>query len=60
MSRFPADYAGYAGHYAQRALNRWEALHGMQSAVVARVVDYQKAVSPLLTTLPQLEQATVH
>jgi len=60
MSRFPVDYAGYAGHYAQRALNRWEALHGMQSTVVGRVVDYQQAVSPLLTSLPQLEQATLH
>jgi hypothetical protein len=57
MARFPVDYAGYAGHYAQRALNRWEALHGLQATVVGRVVDYQQAVSPLLTALPQLEAA---
>ena len=60
MQRFPIDYAGYAGHYAQRALNRWEALHGMQTAVVGRVVDYQQAVGPLLTSLPQLEKAAMH
>jgi hypothetical protein len=57
MARFPVDYAAYADHYAQRALNRWEALHGMQSTVVGRVVDYQHAVTPLLSALPQFEQA---
>ena len=60
IDRFPVNYAGYASHYAQRALNRWEALHGMQSSVVERVVEYQQAVSPLLTSLPQLEQAAIH
>ena len=59
MARFPVDYAAYAGHYAQRVLNRWEALHGIQAAVVNRVVDYQQAVSPLLTALPQLESAAM-
>jgi len=60
MARFPVEYAAYAGHYGQRALKRWEALHGMQASVVGRVVDYQHAVTPLLTALPQLEQAALH
>jgi hypothetical protein len=59
MARFPVDYAAYADHYAQRALNRWEAMHGMQSAVVGRVVDYQHAVAPLLSALPQFEHAAL-
>ncbi|MGE5466973.1 MAG: methyl-accepting chemotaxis protein [Ignavibacteria bacterium] len=59
MARFPVDYAGYADHYAQRALNRWEALHGMQATVVGRVVDYQHAVTPLLSALPQFEHAAM-
>jgi hypothetical protein len=60
MTRFPVDYAAYAGHYAQRALHRWEAMNSIQSAVMGRVVEYQQAVAPLLTALPQLEQATLH
>jgi hypothetical protein len=60
MARFPVDYAAYAGHYAQRALRRWEAMHSIQSSVMGRVVEYQQAVAPLLTALPQLEQATAH
>ncbi len=53
MARFPVDYAAYAGHYAQRALHRWAALNGIQSAVTERVVDYQQAIAPLLSALPQ-------
>ena len=60
MRQFPTDYAAYASHYAQRALHRWEALNTLQAAVVERVIDYQRAVAPLLTTLPQLEQAAEH
>ncbi|WP_334157349.1 methyl-accepting chemotaxis protein [Oryzomicrobium sp.] len=58
MADFPMAYADYAGHYAQRALYRWEALHSLQSAVVEKVVDYQHGLSPLLSSLPQLEAAT--
>jgi hypothetical protein len=60
MARFPVDYAAYASHYAQRALRRWEAMNAIQSSVMGRVVEYQQAVAPLLTALPQLEQATTH
>ncbi|QOL14675.1 methyl-accepting chemotaxis protein [Dickeya dianthicola] len=59
MTHFPVEYAAYAGHYAQRALRRWEALHDIQSAVVKQVVDYEQALAPLLTAMPQLEQATL-
>ncbi|MBV8047710.1 MAG: FIST C-terminal domain-containing protein [Paludibacterium sp.] len=60
MANFPVDYAAYAGHYAQRELQCWKALHGIQSQVVAQVIDYQQSVSPLLAGLPQLVQATMH
>jgi len=59
MSFFPIEYAAYSGHYALRALRRWEALHGLQSNVIGRVVEYQQELSPLLTALPQLENATM-
>jgi len=59
MTHFPVEYAAYAGHYAQRSLRRWEALHDIQSAVVKQVVDYEQALAPLLTAMPQLEQATL-
>ncbi len=59
MADFPIHYAAYSSHYALRALHRWEALHGIQSAVVEKVVDYQHAIAPLLGTLPQLEHASV-
>ncbi|ACT06929.1 methyl-accepting chemotaxis sensory transducer [Dickeya chrysanthemi Ech1591] len=59
MTHFPVEYAAYAGHYAQRALRRWEALHDIQSTVVKQVVDYEQALAPLLTAMPQLEQATL-
>ncbi|ACZ76888.1 MULTISPECIES: methyl-accepting chemotaxis protein [Dickeya] len=59
MNHFPVEYAAYAGHYAQRALRRWEALHDIQSAVVKQVVDYEQALAPLLIAMPQLEQATL-
>jgi methyl-accepting chemotaxis protein len=55
MSGFAPQYAAYAGHYARRALDRWEALSRMQSSVVARI---QGAISPLTASLPQLEQAS--
>ncbi|EHD20816.1 MULTISPECIES: methyl-accepting chemotaxis protein [Brenneria] len=58
MSHFPIEYAAYAGHYAQRALRRWEAMHAIQSGVIERVVAYQEELNPLLTALPQLERAT--
>ncbi|MBJ7221304.1 MULTISPECIES: methyl-accepting chemotaxis protein [unclassified Brenneria] len=58
MTRFPIEYAAYAGHYAQRALRRWEAMHNIQSGVIQRVVGYQEELTPLLTALPQLEHAT--
>ncbi|MBL8448539.1 MAG: FIST C-terminal domain-containing protein [Dechloromonas sp.] len=59
MANFPIHYAAYSSHYALRALHRWEALHGIQAAVVEKVVEYQHAISPLLGTLPQLEHASV-
>ncbi|PWC14417.1 chemoreceptor [Brenneria roseae subsp. americana] len=58
MTRFPIEYAAFAGHYAQRALRRWEAMHHIQSRVINQVVAYQEELSPLLTALPQLEHAT--
>ncbi|KAA8994928.1 chemoreceptor [Affinibrenneria salicis] len=58
MSHFPIEYAAYARHYSQRRLQRWEALHAIQSTVVKQVVDYQQALAPLLTAMPQLEQST--
>jgi hypothetical protein len=60
MARFPVDYAAYASHYAQRALRRWEAMNTIQSSMMGRVVEYQQAVAPLLTAVPQLEQAALH
>ncbi|WJY13701.1 methyl-accepting chemotaxis protein [Pectobacteriaceae bacterium CE90] len=59
MTRFPVEYAAYAGHYAQRSLRRWEALNSIQSHVVNQVVDYERTLAPLLSTLPQLEDATM-
>lgn len=59
MSQFPIEYAAYSGHYALRALRRWQALHTLQSNVIDHVVGYQQQLSPLLTALPQLETATV-
>ncbi|MEA9389315.1 methyl-accepting chemotaxis protein [Acerihabitans sp. TG2] len=59
MSLFPIEYAAYSGHYALRALRRWQALHALQSNVIDHVVDYQQELSPLLTALPQLENATM-
>lgn len=58
MNEFPTQYAAYASHYAMRALHRWEALHGIQGTVVDKVVDYQHVITPLLSTLPHLEQAS--
>lgn len=58
MAGFPATYAAYAGHYMQRALYRWEAMHAIQSGMMGRVVAYQESVAPLLLALPQLEHAT--
>ncbi|QHM96544.1 methyl-accepting chemotaxis protein [Kosakonia sacchari] len=58
MTNFPVEYASYAGHYAQRALRRWEALNDFQSGVISRVVAYQQKLGPLMTALPMLEAAT--
>lgn len=58
MTQFPVEYAGYAGHYAQRALRRWEALNSIQTRVLNRVISYQQEISPLMAALPMLEAAT--
>ncbi|WLS79174.1 methyl-accepting chemotaxis protein [Erwinia pyri] len=58
MTQFPVEYAVYAGHYAQRALRRWEALNAIQTRVLNRVVDYQQELTPLMQALPMLESAT--
>lgn len=58
MRNFPVQYAGYASHYAQRALRRWEALNALQSKIVNQVVDYQQQLDPLMKSLPALENAT--
>ena len=58
MSQFPVEYAGYAAHYAQRALRRWEALNSVQTGVLDRVISYQQALTPLMEALPVLESAT--
>ncbi|WP_414148859.1 methyl-accepting chemotaxis protein [Erwinia sp. BNK-24-b] len=58
MSRFPIEYADYAGHYAQRSLRRWEALHTLQTEVIDKVIDYQQEISPVIKTFPLLEKAT--
>lgn len=58
MSRFPIEYADYAGHYAQRSLRRWEALHKLQTEVIDKVIDYQQQIAPVVQTLPLLEKAT--
>lgn len=36
MSPFPVEDAGYAAHYAQRALRRREALNSLQTGVFNR------------------------
>ncbi|WP_337026496.1 methyl-accepting chemotaxis protein [Pantoea eucrina] len=58
MAQFPVEYAGYAAHYAQRALRRWEALNGIQTRVLGRVVSYQQKLAPIVQALPALEAAT--
>jgi hypothetical protein len=58
MSNFPVTYAGYAAHYAQRSLHRWEAMNTMQSEMMGRIVSYQQGIEPLLNALPKLEEAT--
>lgn len=58
MTQFPVEYAAYAGHYAQRALRRWEALNTIQTRVLDRVVSYQQGLAPLMEALPLLETAT--
>jgi len=58
MAQFPVEYASYAAHYAQRALRRWEALNRVQSGVLARVVNYQQELAPIVQALPVLEAAT--
>lgn len=58
MANFPVAYAGYAAHYAQRALHRWEAMHAIQTEMMGRIVSYQQGIEPLLQALPRLEHAT--
>jgi len=58
MSRFPIEYADYAGHYAQRSLRRWEALHTLQTDVIEKVIDYQQQIGPVMQSFPLLEKAT--
>lgn len=58
MAHFPVEYASYAAHYAQRALRRWETLNRVQSGVLARVVNYQQELAPIVQALPVLEAAT--
>ena len=58
MTQFPVEYAGYAAHYAQRALRRWEALNSVQTRVLDRVINYQQELAPLMQALPVLEAAT--
>lgn len=57
MTQFPVDYAAYAGHYSQRALRRWEALHALQTEVIGKVVAYEQQISPVIKTVPLLEEA---
>lgn len=58
MAGFPVAYAGYAAHYAQRALHRWEAMNAIQSEMMTRIISYQQGIEPLLQALPRLEEAT--
>ena len=48
MTQFPVEYAGYAAHYAQRALRRWEALNSIQTRGLDRGISYQQALTPLM------------
>lgn len=57
MGDFPNAYAAFSSHYAMRDLYRWEAMHRIEERVIPQVVDYQHAMAPMLSTLPQLEQA---
>jgi hypothetical protein len=54
MSTFPVQYAAFASHYSQRALQRWVTLNGMQRTMVDRVVSYERGVRPVIDTLPAL------
>jgi len=58
MTQFPVDYAAYAGHYSQRALRRWEALHALQTDVIGKVIAYEQQISPVIKTVPLLEEAS--
>lgn len=54
MSAFPVHYAAFSTHYTQRALQRWITLNGIQRGMVERVVDYERAVQPVIDSLPSL------
>jgi hypothetical protein len=54
MSAFPVRYAAFSNHYAQRALQRWVTLNGMQRGMVEQVLGYERAVQPVVNTLPTL------
>ncbi len=59
MASFPIEYSAYANHYGQRELQRWKALHAIESRVASQVVSYQENVSDILASLPQLTEATL-
>ncbi len=54
MGAFPVHYAAFSAHYAQRALQRWMTLNGMQRGMVDQVVAYERAIQPVIDTLPAL------
>ncbi|MEN3372583.1 methyl-accepting chemotaxis protein [Dechloromonas sp. ZS-1] len=56
MDGFPASYAAFHSHYAQRALQRWTTLNDMQRGMVDQVVHYEESVQPFVETLPALAQ----
>lgn len=56
MEGFPANYAAFHSHYAQRALQRWEMLNDMQRGLVNQVVSYEESVQPFVETLPMLAE----
>ncbi len=60
MGSFPVQYAAFASHYSQRALERWITLSEMQRSMVDRVVTYERAVQPVIDTLPALSEGFRH
>jgi len=56
MDAFPVHYAAFASHYSQRALERWITLSEIQRSMIDRVVTYERAVQPVINTLPSLAE----